>query len=123
MPLDRPFPLVAVPSRVRHAILNEFNGRCPSIREVVEKSDRDWLTIPGVGPAILEMIRSVTDAEPQQAASPARPHLTDVELLDRLECLQDELRWLQDQMEARLLKTAKRRPNRRTASQDADHNA
>lgn len=39
MRLDEPFPLQAVPSRVRHAILQEFKGCCPSIREVAEIPD------------------------------------------------------------------------------------
>jgi hypothetical protein len=35
--------------------------------------------------------------------------LTDAELLERLERLQDELKWLQEQVEDKLLKTARRR--------------
>ena len=120
---DEPFPLNAVPPRVRNTILNEFKGRCPSIREVAMIPDSYWLATPSIGPTFLEQIRSVTDATLQQTASPSRPRLTDAELLDRLERLQDELRWLQDQMEAKLLKTARRRPNRQEASQDAGHNA
>ncbi|WP_210252240.1 hypothetical protein, partial [Microvirga tunisiensis] len=42
MTLEEPFPLDAVPSRVRAAILNAFKGRCPSVREMAEISDRDW---------------------------------------------------------------------------------
>jgi hypothetical protein len=113
MDWDEPFPLSAVPPRVRNTILNEFKGRCPSIREVAEIPDSDWLATPNIGPAFLEQIRSVTDAPPEQTASPSCSRLTDGELLGRLEWLQDELRWLQEQMETRLLKTARRRLNRR----------
>ena len=123
MDWGEPFPLNAVPPRVRNTILNEFKGRCPNIREVAEIPGSYWLATPSIGPTFLEQIRSVTDAALQQTASPSRPQLTDAELLDRLERLQDELRWLQDQMEAKLLKTARRRPNRQEASQDAGHNA
>jgi hypothetical protein len=113
MDWNEPFPLDAVPPRVRNTILNEFKGRCPSIREVAEISDSDWLATPNIGPTFLEQIRSVTDAPPEQTASPSCSRLTDGELLGRLEWLQDELRWLQEQMETRLLKTARRRANRR----------
>ena len=113
MDWNEPFPLNAVPPRVRNTILNEFKGRCPSIREVAEIPDSDWLATPNIGPTFLEQIRSVTDAPPEQTASPSCSRLTDGELLGRLEWLQDELRWLQEQMETRLLKTARRRPNRR----------
>ncbi|MPR13612.1 hypothetical protein FS320_43040 [Microvirga tunisiensis] len=97
---------------MRAAILNAFKGRCPSVREMAEISDRDWLKAPGIGPAALEEIRSITDAQGCQTACPSSPRLTDAELLDRLERLQEELRWLQDHLEARLLKTARRKPNR-----------
>ena len=123
MDWDEPFPLSTVPPRVKNTILNEFKGRCPSIREVAETPDSYWLATPSIGPTILEQIRRVTGAALEQTASPSRPRLTDAELLDRLERLQDELRWLQDRMEAKLLKTARRRPNRQEASQHAGHDA
>jgi len=123
MDWDEPFPLNAVPPRVRKTILSEFKARCPSIREVAETPDSYWLATPNIGPTILEQIRRVTGAALEQTASPSRPRLTDAELLDRLERLQDELRWLQDRMEAKLLKTARRRPNRQEASQHAGHDA
>ena len=111
MDWNEPFPLSAVPPRVRNTILNEFKGRCPSIREVAEIPDSYWLATPNIGPTFLEQIRSVTDAPHEQTASPSCSRLTDGELLGHLEWLQDELRWLQEQMETRLLKTARRRPN------------
>ncbi len=101
MSLDQPFPLAAVPSWVRQVILNEFKGRCPSMREVAEIPDRRWLKTPGVGPVSLKMIRSVTDERQRQTA-----HLSDAELLKRLEWLQKELRWLEGQLKLRLSKTA-----------------
>ena len=123
MDWDEPFPLNVVPPRVRNTILTEFKGRCPSIREVAETPDSYWLATPNIGPTFLEQIRSVTDAALEQTASPSRPRLTDAELLVRLERLQDELRWLRDQMEAKLLNTARRRRNRQEASQHTGHDA
>ena len=59
MPLDDFFPLKAVPSRVRYALLLEFEGRCPSLREVDQTPDKHWLVMPGMGPASLEMVRRI----------------------------------------------------------------
>ena len=101
MPLDEPFPLATVPSPVRLAILTEFKGRCPSIREVAEIPDRQWLKTPNIGPAALKMIRSVIDEYQSQSAA-----LSDAELLKRLEWLQKELRWLERQLKSRLPKMA-----------------
>ena len=111
MRLDEPFPLQAVPSRVRDAILQEFKGRCPNLREVAEIPDSYWLSTPAIGPAHLAMIRSITDEQPQPTASPSSARLSNAELLDRLEWLQEELRWLHDQLKARLSKTVRRKPN------------
>ncbi len=110
MRLDEPFPLQAFPSPVRLAILQAFKGRCPSIREVSEIPDSQWLSTPAIGPAFLEKIRSITDAQP--TARPSLARLSDAELLDRVEWLQEELRWLHDQLQARLSKPARRKPNR-----------
>ena len=104
MDCDEPFPLTAVPPRVRNTILNEFKGRCPSIREVAEIPNSYWLATPNIGPTFLEQIRGVTDALHEQTSSISHFRLTDGELLERLEWLQDELRWLREQIETRLLK-------------------
>src|SRR4051812_11389189 len=107
MLLNKPFPLAAVPSWVRQAILYQFNGRCPNIGEAAKVADRDWLKAPGIGPASLEMIRSViSEQQPHTASSSAR--LSEAELLRRLEWLQKELRGLEDQLKARLPKMAGR---------------
>ena len=102
MSLDEPFPLEAVPSRVRYALLLEFKGRCPSLREVDQIPDKHWLTLPGMGPTSLEMVRSIIQAQVPQAPSPAASHtLTDAELLRRLEQLQEDLRWLEGHIRQR----------------------
>ena len=109
---DEPFPLEAVPTRVRHAILKEFEGRHPSTGQIAAIPDSYWLSTPDIGPTSLETIRRVAGAKTQQTASPSVDSLTDAELLDRLQRLQDELRWLQDQLKARLSKAPGRTPNR-----------
>ena len=101
MPVDEPFPLESLPSRVRQAILSEFKGRCPSVREVAEIPDAYWLATPAMGRKFLQMIHDVTHAPGRQADVPVRRRLTDLELLDRLESLQDELLLLQEMLQAR----------------------
>ncbi len=111
MHLDERFPLEAVPSRVRHALLGEFKGRCPSVREVDQIPDRLWLTAPGMGPASLHLVRSIINAAGQQEVSDiASNPLSDAELLRRLEGLQKDLRWLAVHLKARLSKGPRRRP-------------
>ncbi len=113
MHLDEPFPLEAIPSRVGHVLLREFNGRCPSVREVGEIPDKNWLTAPGMGPASLRIIRSITNAARQQEVSHATSHhLSGAELLRRLEGLQEDLRWLEAQLKARMPKGPRHRLQR-----------
>ncbi|WP_201864158.1 hypothetical protein [Microvirga soli] len=85
--------------------MGEFNGRCPSVREVDEIPDKHWLTAPGMGPTSLQIIRNITNAARQQEVSEiASPRLSDAELLRRLEGLQEDLRWLEAQLKARMPK-------------------
>jgi hypothetical protein len=113
MHLDEPFPLDAVALRVRHALVHEFNGRCPSVREVDQITDKHWLATPGIGQASLEAIRSITDAGREQTVSyTASRSLSDAELLKRLERFQAELRRLEAELEARMSMGPRRKPNR-----------
>lgn len=90
MPLNEPFPLDTFPPRVRAVILKEFNGRCPSQREVAEISDAHWLSTPEVGPALLKRIRALGHVKGRSW------QMTDAELLRRLASLQKELKLIQD---------------------------
>src|SRR4051812_12120987 len=113
MHLDEPFPLEDVPSRVRTSLLDEFKGRCPSLREVEQIPDKHWLAAPGIGPTFLETIRSFTHAGRAQSVSQAAsPSLSDAELLRRLEGLQSELRSLEAELKARLPLGLRHNPNR-----------
>ena len=99
MQLDEPFPLEAIPPRVRRVVLREFQGRQPTVQEIAQISDRHWLATPGVGPTALGKLRSIAHL-PQQQNDPCRLRLTDAELLKRLECLQKELRWIERTVKA-----------------------
>jgi hypothetical protein len=126
MHLDQPFPLEAVPSRVKHPLLREFKGRCPSVREVDQIPDKHWLATPGIGPASLEAIRSITHAGRVQSVShAASPRLSDGALLRHLEELQEELRWLEAELKARMSmgprNASSRQRRNRTMQDDTDH--
>ena len=100
MQLDEPFPLEAIPPRVRRVILHEFQGRWPTVQEIAQISDRHWLATPGVGRTALEKLRSITHSLQQN--DPGLPRSTDAELLKRLESLQKKLRWVQRTVKAQL---------------------
>jgi hypothetical protein len=90
MPLNEPFPLKLFPSQIRTAILDEFDGRCPSVREVAEVPDARWLSTPAIGPVVLKKMRGLGQGD----APPSR-QMTDAELLRRLTVLQEEFRLIQ----------------------------
>lgn len=87
---DEPFPLGLFPSQVRTAIMNEFDGRCPSLQEVAEIPDARWLSTPAVGPVVLRKIRGLDRGD----APPSRP-MTNTELLRRLTSFQEEFKLIQ----------------------------
>ncbi len=104
MQVDQLFPLESVPSRVKQAILSEFKGRCPSMREVAEIPDAYWLATPAIGRKFLQTIRDAAPAPARQTTVPVR-RLTNAELMDRLEGLQEELQKLHDVLKARARRT------------------
>jgi hypothetical protein len=99
---DVPFPLEAVPPRLRNAILKEFQGRCPSIEEVARVPDKQWLSTPDVGRKSMEIIHDITDRARPQTTHPVGARMTDAELLGRLEWLQNEIRWLRGVLKGRV---------------------
>ena len=102
MQLDEPFPLEAVPPRLRHAILKEFQGRCPSIEEIAQVPDKRWLSTPDVGRKSMEVIHDITNAARQHTPVQPNVRLTDAELLRRLEWLQNEIRWLRGVLKGKM---------------------
>jgi hypothetical protein len=108
MQQDEFFPLNAVPPQVRRALLREFQGRWPTAQEVSQISDRHWLATPDIGPSTLEKIHSILCPQPRQGDS-APPQLTDAELLNRLEFIQEELKRIQCTLEARIGASSRKR--------------
>lgn len=88
---DDPFPIEKCSGRVRGAVLAEFQGRCPTIREVASISDAQWLTVPNIGPTTLEEIRRYIGQAPAEQRLQNLPTMEDGELLSRLNRVQREL--------------------------------
>ena len=101
MQQNEPFPLDAVPPRVRRAVLGEFQGRWPTVQEVSQIPDRHWLATPDIGPSTLEKIHSILRPQPCQRDG-SSPEMTDAELLNRLEFIQEELKRIRRTLEARI---------------------
>ncbi|NBJ13035.1 hypothetical protein [Microvirga arsenatis] len=102
MLFDSPLPLEAVPQRARRAILEVFDGRWPTVREVARISDKQWLATPGVGATVLSALRQVAPSEHEADNRPCTSRLSDEKLLARLERLQDELRSIERLVRVRL---------------------
>ena len=102
MNLDEAFPLHSISGRIRTVILHEFQGRCPTVQEVAQLSDKQWLAVPGIGLSALGIIRSVTADLRSAAEASLSASTLDVELLDRLAFVQEELRYIRDLLRARM---------------------
>jgi len=102
MGLDDPFPLEKCSGRVRGAVLAEFQGRCPTIREVASISDAQWLTVPNIGPTTLEEIRRYIGEAPAEQRLQNLPSMDDGELLSRLNRVQRELNVIATAIRARV---------------------
>jgi hypothetical protein len=63
MQLDDPFPLDELSQPVRTAILGEFQGRHPTVRQVFSIPDWHWLRVPGIGPGTLMKLRHLAANE------------------------------------------------------------
>lgn len=57
MQSDQSLPIEAVPIRARRALLDAFGARWPTVREVAQIPDKQWLATAGVGPTVLRSIR------------------------------------------------------------------
>jgi hypothetical protein len=109
MGLDDPFPIEKCSGRVRGAILAEFQGRCPTIREVASISDAQWLTVPNIGPTTLEELRSMAQPLPDGGGQGSSTSMPDGELLSRLNRLQRELNLVVTEIRSRLSMSSRKR--------------
>src|SRR4028119_2134195 len=54
-----PFPAERCSSRLKTAILAEFNGRSPTYQDILNLSPKEWMSVPGMGPALLRELHSI----------------------------------------------------------------
>ncbi|GEO14281.1 hypothetical protein [Microvirga aerophila] len=103
---DQLFPINLCDGRLKHAILSEFAGRCPTIRDVRNIPDSTWLAVPGVGPTNLAKIRYLATGAPNRVSPRGTSHrlatLPTGELLSRLTTLQAEINCVADEIWVRI---------------------
>jgi hypothetical protein len=107
MQLSDPFPVDYLPIPVKEALLNEFQGRHPSLLEVASVPDAHWLTLPAIGPVRLARLRSLAEASCDQLQPSTLTRMTVEELLvqhqeliTEQDLLQQKLRELRDKLRA-----------------------
>jgi hypothetical protein len=88
MQLSDPFPVEALSPRVREIILSEFGGRHPSVVEVLRVPDDEWLKLPAIGPATVELLRSLAPDLSEHV--PSSPVPTKVQLRAHYYWLKDQ---------------------------------
>jgi hypothetical protein len=105
MQLSDPFPIERLPKLVQQAIQTEFQGRPPTVQEIVQALDTQWLTLPGMGPTRLARLRALAEGMCDRDQPSALTTMTVAELLtryDRLTVRQDglqtELREIRDEL-------------------------
>ena len=109
MPLDDPFPIEGCSRRLRNAILGEFQGRCPTFQEVFSIPGKQWLKVPGMGQTLLTELEAIMQNRLEQTKGQASAHMTDAELIARLERLQRDLKRLCREVQSRLDNASKGR--------------
>ncbi|KLK90444.1 hypothetical protein AA309_25520 [Microvirga vignae] len=93
-----PFPLERCSSRLRSAILAEFQGRHPTLQEVASIPPRRWLTAPGVGQTLLTELEAIIRDHQGWTKSDVPATSTDAALVERIEQLQRDLERLRREL-------------------------
>ncbi len=82
-----PFPIERCSPRLRAAVLAEFEGRSPTFQDILSIPTKEWMTVPGMGPRLLQELEGVLKSEPVVASTIS----DDAELMARIERLQHDL--------------------------------
>ena len=112
-----PSPLNAAASRLKAAILAEFQGRCPTFQEMFSIPPKKWLTVPRICETLLRELEAIMGIYQDQMRSPAFPRMSDAELLARLERLQWDLERLRHDIQTRTGNVPRKQPS----SDKSDH--
>ena len=90
-----PFPIERCSSRLKTAILGEFNGRSPTYQDILSLSPKEWMTVPGMGPALLRELHRIVQNPSAVAEVASFETREDADLMARLEHVQEDLKRLQ----------------------------
>ena len=88
---DMPFPIERCSKRVANALLREFDGRIPSLAEVMAYRDNDWLGTPGFGRKALDEIKEIKTTLDPSPPIMLRPKMSDAELVLHLNTLVQDM--------------------------------
>ena len=88
---DMPFPIERCSKRVANALLREFDGRVPSLAEVMAYRDNDWLGTPGFGRKALDEIKEIKTTLDPSPPIMLRPKMSDAELVLHLNTLVQDM--------------------------------
>ena len=89
------FPIDRCSSRLKTAILGEFNGRSPTFQDILSLSPKEWMTVPGMGPALLRELHSIVQNPSAATEVDSFETRQDADLMARLERFQRDLERLQ----------------------------
>ena len=104
-----PFPIERCSSRLRKAILAEFEGRTPIFQDILSIPLNKWMAVPGMGPRLLRELESIIHSKPPVPQSEPSPKSDDAEFIARLERFQHDLQRLQHDIQALLGQTRLRK--------------
>ena len=99
-----PFPLERCSRRLRTALLAQFDGRCPTVHEILSISHRKWLTLPGIGRTLLLELENVIQSEDVRIEGGSFETFDDAEFLARLDRLQRDLKRLRHDVQVLISK-------------------
>ncbi len=103
-----PFPIERCSSRLKTAVLGELNGRSPTYQDILSIPLEQWLTVPGIGPALLKELNSIVQSPSVVAEVDSFETREDADLMARLEGFQEDLKRLQHDLRELLDKVQSR---------------
>ncbi len=104
-----PFPIERCSSRLKTAILGEFNGRSPTYQDILSLSPKEWMTVPGMGPALLRELHNIVQNPSAAAEVDSFETREDADLMARLERFQEDLKRLQHDLRVLLSEAPSRK--------------
>jgi hypothetical protein len=99
-----PFPIERCSHRLRTALLAQFDGRCPTVHEILSIPHRKWLTLPGIGRTLLLELDNVIQSEDVRIEGGRFETFDDAEFLARLDRLQRDLKRLRHDVQVLISK-------------------